>query len=227
MIRNVIFDIGKVLIRFEWMEYMHSIFDDEEVIKAVTDTVWQSGWWTELDRNAIPEEEVFKKLREAAGDQIDNFNIAMDRFGELIQRTDFAVPWVDELKEKGYKVFFLSNYSDFIVRSNPDALDFIDHMDGGVFSYQVKLIKPDSAIFECICEKYELKPEECLFTDDSQKNVDAARAFGMRAIRFDGYEKTYPAIMDYLNGPENGNELSDLSGEGLPFDGLDYSKWGK
>ena len=110
------------------MEYMHSLFDDENVVKAVTDIVWQSGWWTELDRNAIPEEEVFKKLREAAGDQIDNFNIAMDRFGELIQRTDFAVPWVDELKEKGYKVFFLSNYSDFIVRKNPEALDFIDHM---------------------------------------------------------------------------------------------------
>lgn len=227
MIRNVIFDIGKVLIKFEWIEYMHSIFDDENVIKAVTDTVWQSGWWTELDRNAIPEEEVFKKLREAAGDQVDNFNTAMERFGELIGRRDFAIPWVDELKEKGYKVFYLSNYSDFVVRSNPGALDFIDHMDGGVFSHQVKLIKPDRAIFECICEKYGLKPEECLFTDDSQKNVDAARAFGMRAIRFDGYEKTYPVIMDYLSGPENGSELHDLSGEGLPFDGLDYSKWVK
>ena len=227
MIKNVIFDIGKVLIRFEWMEFMDKLFEDEETKKAVSDAVWQSGYWTELDRGAMPEEEVFKKLRESAGDYADAFDKAMDNLNMLVQKTDYASAWVKELKAKGYNVYFLSNYSDFIVRSNPDALEFKKYMDGGVFSFEEKLIKPDRKIFERICEKYGLKPEECLFTDDSQRNVDAARDFGMRAIRFDGYDKMYPVIMKYLEGPENGEEIADLPGDGLPFDGMDFSKWVK
>ncbi len=227
MIKNVIFDIGKVLIRFEWIEFMQNIFDDEETRLGVSNAVWQSGYWTELDRNVMPEEEVFARLRESAGKYADAFDTAMSRLGELVQKTDYAVPWVKELKEKGYNVYFLSNYSDFIVRSNPDALEFKKFMDGGVFSYEVKLIKPNREIFECLCKKYSLDPSECLFTDDSQKNVDAAREFGMKAIRFDGYEKTYPAIMDYLAGPDNGRDIADLPGSGLPFDGMDFSKWVK
>ncbi|MCR4619036.1 MAG: HAD family phosphatase [Lachnospiraceae bacterium] len=227
MIKNVIFDIGKVLIKFEWNEYMESLFEDEATRKAVSDAVWQSGWWTELDRNVIPEEEVFSHLRESAGQYAKSFDIAMENFHELIGKRDYATAWVKELKSLGYNVYFLSNYSDFIVRSNPDALEFKDYMDGGVFSYEEKIIKPNREIYECICNKYGLKPEECLFTDDSQKNVDAARDFGMRAIRFDGYDIMYPVIMEYLKGPDNGKEIGDLPGDGLPFDGMDFSKWGK
>jgi len=98
-------------------------------------------------------------------------------------------------------------------------------MDGGVFSHKVKLIKPNHAIFQKICETYDLNPGECLFTDDIQPNIDAARSFGMKAVRFDGYEQTYSYIMDYLkNGGEG--DICDLP-VSQADDGIDWTSWSK
>ena len=67
---------------------------------------------------------------------------------------------------------------------NPDVLDFLPLMDGGVFSCDVKLIKPDRRIYECITQKYNLIPNECVFIDDIERNVKAAKDFGFNAIQF-------------------------------------------
>ena len=75
-------------------------------------------------------------------------------------------------------------------------------MDGGVFSCDVHIIKPDPAIYEKICEKFDLIPEECLCIDDNGDKVKAAQNFGMHSIRFQEYETSYKEIMEYLS--ENG-----------------------
>ena len=62
-------------------------------------------------------------------------------------------------------------------------------MDGGVFSCDVGLIKPEPEIYQLLCSKYGLKMEECVFIDDKQANTDAAKALGMQAITFRGYEE--------------------------------------
>ena len=59
--------------------------------------------------------------------------------------------------------------------------------DGGVFSCYVQLIKPDPEIYRTLLEKYGLQAEECLFIDDREDNVVAARELGMQAIRFENY----------------------------------------
>ena len=61
-------------------------------------------------------------------------------------------------------------------------MDFLPLLDGGVFSCEEKLIKPDHAIYERIVEKYNLKPEECVFIDDSERNVIGARECGLYAV---------------------------------------------
>ena len=81
---------------------------------------------------------------------------------------------------------------------NPEVLDFLPYMDGGLFSCHAKLIKPDPAIYQRLCEKCDLIPEEALFIDDNAANIEAAKRFGLHAIRFEGYEKSYGEIMDYL-----------------------------
>ena len=75
------------------------------------------------------------------------------------------------------------------MRANPSVLDFLPHMDGGVFSCYVNLIKPDPAIYRCLLEMYGLKAEECLFIDDREDNVVAARKLGIQAERFENYEQ--------------------------------------
>lgn len=68
-------------------------------------------------------------------------------------------------------------------------------MDGGIFSCDVKHIKPDKAIYKELCSTYHIKPEECIFVDDNEANVKAAMEFGMRAIQFTRYEAA-KALLD-------------------------------
>lgn len=225
MIKNVVFDIGKVLTAFEWLKFMDEIFTDETVKKEITKAVWESGWWKELDRGVIPEEEVLANLRKAAGEYVEYMDYAFDHLDKCFLRTEYSANWVKELRGMGYNVYFLSNYSRFVMRQAPDSRDFLEFMDGGVFSCDVGLIKPDPAIYKALTDKYNLVPEECLFTDDAQMNIDEARRLGFRAIRFDGYEKTYPVIMNYLKSSDNGKQLSDLPGDGLAYDGMNWNDW--
>lgn len=188
MIRNVILDIGKVLIGFEWMDYIHRLFD-EETGQKVTDALWKTKYWWELDRAVLSEEEILEMFYSAAPDVKDEIREAFERVGECMTRCDYAIPWIEDLKKRGYRVYYLSNYSEHLMRANPDILDFLPHMDGGVFSCYVKLIKPDPEIYRTILAKYGLKAEECVFIDDREDNAAAARQLGMQAIRFENYEQ--------------------------------------
>ena len=88
-----------------------------------------------------------------------------------------------------YQVLVLSNFSDKVARDNPDALDFLEYVDGGILSYRDGVIKPDPAIYRLLISRYDLKPEECVFLDDTQKNLDAAEKFGIHTILFKGMEE--------------------------------------
>lgn len=224
MIKNVIFDIGKVLIKFEWLDYVSNLISDEKIRKHITDAIWNSGLWNELDRGVLAEQEVIDKLRESASPYNEEFDKVIENFGCCIGKQEYAIPWIEELHSKKINVYYLSNYSDFLIRANNEALDFLNYVDGGVFSHKIHIMKPSKDIFKYLVNKYNLESNECLFIDDVQANVDGARKFGMKAIRFDGYDKVYPVVMEYIN---NGNdaELVDLAGKGLPFDGMNWEQW--
>lgn len=103
------------------------------------------------------------------------------------------------MKNKGYNVYYLSNYSHFNMSTAPEVLDFIPYMDGGIYSCDVQLLKPDMAIYELLCKKYELVPSECVFIDDRKENVEAARAFGMQVIHFKSYETADKQLQEFIN----------------------------
>ena len=197
MIKTIIFDIGNVLIGFNWWSYITSMFP-ENVARIVTDALWKNGYWEEFDRGVLPYEEIVNLMEAAAPDYKDEIRMALAHAEDSLHRYDYAIPWVKQLKEMGYQVLFLSNYSEFLMERKLEVLDFLPYMEGGLFSCHAKVIKPDRAIYEKLCEKYQLMPDECLFIDDNLANIEAAKAFGMHGIRFEGYEKSYDVVMEYL-----------------------------
>ena len=84
-------------------------------------------------------------------------------------------------------MIFLSNYSYQAIEANRQVLDFIPLMDGGVFSCDVRMIKPEPGIYRYLTDKYGLVPQECVFLDDKRTNAEAAEALGMKAIVFRNY----------------------------------------
>ena len=109
--------------------------------------------------------------------------------GKAIWQFSYVKEWIGAMKKAGYHVYILSNYGSWTYEKTKDnALNFLEDVDGAIFSYQVKLIKPDAEIFYALFEKYGLHAEECVFLDDLPANIEGAKAVGMHGIVFTGLE---------------------------------------
>jgi putative hydrolase of the HAD superfamily len=182
-IRNVIFDIGNVMISYDTERFIRSVLgDDPELIRRITEDVWGSGLWSHLDLGIISEEEILRQIVELDPEIESEIRLLWNNVGVSICREEHAIPWIEAVKDGGYHTYFLSNYSNLVMRANLDALDFLPLMEGGIFSCYVKLAKPDPRIYELLCRRYELNPQDCLFIDDSPENVKTAEKLGMATI---------------------------------------------
>lgn len=190
MIKNIIFDIGNVLMTFKWKPFIKGLYKDEALIAKIENSIWHSGLWNEFDRNVIPEEEIIRRMRTLQPEIELEVAYTLEQVSAAYGKADYAIPWVQELKARGYRVYFLSNYSAFSMRNKPEALDFLPYMDGGIFSCDVQAVKPERRIYECLCERYGLEPAECIFLDDNAANVEAGIAFGMQSIHVIDYPTT-------------------------------------
>lgn len=189
MIKNIVFDIGNVLAGFHWQDYFHSFGYSEEVFEQLADATVRSPVWNEMDRGKMSDEELIagfiannpaveKEIREIYANMRD-----------MIVRYDYACPWLEELKGRGYGVYIISNFGETAFAECQGALDFLDKTDGAIISYQVKLVKPDYEIYHLLCRKYGLEERECVFIDDTAKNVETAKEIGMQGIVFQSLEQ--------------------------------------
>ena len=202
MVKNIVFDIGKVLIGFDWDAYIKSLFDEETAAK-VSRAMFRSGHWPELDRAVLSEQEILELFYSVSPDVKEEIDEAFDRIGECVAKRDWPCDLIKTLKDRGYGVYYLSNMSRHVIDSNPEAFAFTELMDGGVFSCNVHLIKPDLAIYRKFLDTYGLKAEECLFVDDHEENVVAARQLGMKAIRFESHEQMETDLQQELSKDKN------------------------
>ncbi len=184
MIKNIVFDIGNVLTDFRWREFLQDKGFDGAMIERIARASVMSPYWNEFDRGILSPEEVMAEFVKADPGIERELHLAYDNIAGIVTLRDYAIPWIQELKEKGYKVYFLSNFSDKARKECADALTFMPYMDGGILSCLEGLIKPEKEIYELLLFRYGLKAEECVFLDDTLRNVEAAEACGYHAICF-------------------------------------------
>lgn len=189
MIRNVVFDIGNVLAGFIWEEFYRSFGYPEEIFEKLADATVRSSFWNEMDRGGLSDEELIEGFIKNDPSIEKEIREVFKNVNGMIQRYDYAVPWIKELKKKGFHVYVISNFAHKAHMDCIKALDFLEEIDGGILSYQVKLIKPAPEIYRLLCSKYDLKAEECVFIDDLPKNVEAAQKEGMQGIVFQDLEQ--------------------------------------
>ena len=189
MIRNIIFDIGNVLTDFRWRGFLADKGFSPEMIERIARASVHSPQWAEYDRGVLTDEEVLESFVRNDPEIERELHAAFDDFDRMVTPRAYACPWIRELRGKGYRVYYLSNFSHKAEAECPEALDFIPLMDGGILSYKDKLIKPDPAIYKLLLARYELEAEECVFIDDTQVNVEAARKLGIQGIVFESKEQ--------------------------------------
>lgn len=199
MIKNVIFDIGMVLVNFHWEATMKELGIPEDAINTLGQNMIHHKLWHELDLALIPEEQIienFKKITPECSEYIDLFFNNMD---EVVTMFEGADDFIKHLKEKGYNVYLLSNYPARMFELHKKRFHFYPYVDGEVVSFQYNITKPDPKIYELICNKYDLNPQECIFLDDRQENIDAAISYGMQGFVVTDPFEARNKLMDILH----------------------------
>lgn len=184
MITTIIFDIGNVLAGFTWKEHYESFGYDEQMVERIAKATVKNPDWNEFDRGAMSEEEIVQAFVKADPEIEEDIWKVLRNVSTMIKRLDYAIPWIQELKSKGYRVLYLSNFSNKAETDCAHALDFIPYTDGGILSYQEKVVKPMPEIYQMLIDRYDLVPEECVFMDDTVVNLTGAEKFGIHTIHF-------------------------------------------
>ena len=214
MIKTVVFDIGHVLIGFDWKSYLNKLFAGRlsaDEIAVVAKATFGSEYWRRLNSGTMETQDAFCAMQTLAPGYELCVTEAMDSLDKCVERREYAIPWIEEMKARGLQVLFLSDYPEYLPDKASHAIDFISHMDGGVSSWEEKCTKPDEKIYRILLERYQLIPSECAFIDDKKENIETAHKLGMHAVKFTDYEQAYSEVNDVIRNQNSCFESGDIS----------------
>lgn len=189
MIRNIIFDIGNVLTDFRWKAFLEDKGFDERTVERIGKASVQTPLWNEIDRGVWDLEKLMQEFIKLDPEIESELRMAYGNVKGMVTKRDYAIPWIKELKARGYRTYYLSNFSYKAYVDCMDALDFLPYMDGGILSYREKIIKPDPAIYRLLLSRYSLDAQESVFLDDTEANVAGAEGVGIHGICFRSREQ--------------------------------------
>ncbi len=196
MIKNLIFDMGNTLLRFDPERFISERVPDAQDVDLVLRTTFRSGEWQRLDGGTLTAEAFLPTALERLPERLHGIarDILVGPPGWLY-RIPEAETLVAELRERGCRLYLLSNASMrfFAYRNDYPVLSMLD---GEVISAAEKLVKPDERIYLRLLDKYGLDPASCLFVDDLAANVEGARNCGIRAYQI--VDLDYGALRIYL-----------------------------
>lgn len=182
MIKNLVFDLGNVLISFKPAEFFEKKDYPENVKAKILTDIFGSSEWLKLDNGDINTSQAIELIASKSTLNKEEIAHIFNLRTELIFPLDQNVRLLPGLKKQGYRLYFLSNFPMDLFEEVKTGYYFFKYFDGGVISAEAKASKPDKKIYEILSEKYNLVPEECLFIDDLEVNVKAAEAVGMRGL---------------------------------------------
>ena len=184
-IHAIIFDFGGVLINWNPNQIFLKYFaNDNEEVESFLIEINFPEWNREQDKG-YP----FAKAVEDLSIQFPKYSSIIRAYDEEWEKSiSGTIPGTVEillkLKANGLRLFGLTNWSSEKFSIVKRKYEFFNLFDDIVVSGEVKLIKPDPAIFTMLLSRNDLMPEECLMIDDTQPNLDTARNLGFRTLRF-------------------------------------------
>lgn len=180
--KNVIFDIGGVITNFSDLILVDYLNMPIEEVKQFTKIVYSSYEWRECLKGRLSHQEVINSLSNKIPRELLNKLLLKDNIKYVLPFRTGILEEISKIKQK-YKIYILSNLTkDTYEYLN--ELKIFDIFDGTVFSYECGLTKPDHDIYELLIEKYNLKKEECILFDDSNRNIEMGNKLGIKSVLY-------------------------------------------
>ncbi|MBO7252185.1 MAG: HAD family phosphatase [Oscillospiraceae bacterium] len=186
MIRNILFDMGQVLLTFDRQMFLDRLYLTEDEKKLLLREVFLSVEWVQMDRGTLNEPQAEKRMCSRLPEKLHSaVHELVSRWDQPIMPVAGMYELVQELKQKGYGVYLLSNAS---VRQHEywPRLPVSELFDGKLISADVGVMKPHPDIYRLCLEKFGLKAEECFFIDDVPANIEGGIHCGIAGAVFHG-----------------------------------------
>jgi putative hydrolase of the HAD superfamily len=192
---NVVFDFGAVL--FAWQPHLlvQAYFPDhaatDEHAATLASSIFGHPDWLAFDAGTASMFETIERIQQHTGLPVCQLRNLVSDIGTNLAPMPHAINVLSSLRERRdrhdstgqvIKLFYLSNMPEPYARALELKHDFIQWFDDGIFSADVKLAKPDAAIYALCTQRFGLQGTDTVFIDDSLHNVEAARAHGWRGV---------------------------------------------
>lgn len=185
MIKNVLFDLGGILITFQPKREIRKLGLSPSKSEEVYQAIFQDPLWADADKGmyAGVSETLPLYLKKYPHLKKEILQFFHPHWEDMFSMIPEGKAFYEKVRKSGYGCYILSNYprEGFAYTENRYT-SFFSNTDGMVISGRVHMAKPDEAIFQYLLDTYALKKEECVFFDDTKGNVDAANAFGIRSF---------------------------------------------
>lgn len=197
-IRNVIFDVGGVLLQWDPPAFIARIVADAGRQARIRREIFEHPEWHEFDRGTIDVDRAATQFGARAGLTPDEMRLLLQAANESLHPIPGTVQIVEDLASAGVHLYVLSNMPvstyEFLTRRH----EFFRHFRELVISGAIRMIKPEPGIYTHLVEKTGIVPAESVFIDDLPTNVSAARECGLHAIQFTGADAARAALRGYL-----------------------------
>ncbi len=201
MIKNIVFDFGQVMIRFEPSYMVGRYVSDKQDAALLEEVIFDRLYWDKLDAGTISDEKVINACLSRLPEKLHRY-VADIYYNWIynIPEIDGMSDLVDHIKETyGVRVFLLSNISEYFA-DHAGEIPVLSKFEKCVFSSKCGRLKPYAEIFEYLCDTCGIAPEETVFVDDNEKNIRGAEAFGISGYLFDGDSNALRQYLDKLLG---------------------------
>lgn len=182
--RNVIFDFGGVLVRWQPEAVIAAFYADQALRARVREAVFRHPDWIDLDRGTLTESAAIERFAERMQRPAEEMHALIERIKDSLTPMPESLALLEDLVHRDVPLYGLSNMAASIFALLKSRYDHWSRFRGIVISGEIGLVKPDPAIFHHISERYALVPAETVFIDDHLPNIDSARRLGFRTIHF-------------------------------------------
>jgi putative hydrolase of the HAD superfamily len=186
-IKNIIFDLGGVIITLEREEAVRRFIEAGlKNAEELLDPYHQKGIFLELEEGKLSQKDFYDAVRKEAGQYISNEAIDYGWLGFLKDVPEYKLQMLEDLKEKGYDLYLLSNTNPVIMswafkptfsKRGKSIDEFFDEM---YLSYQIGYTKPGPEIYDFMLSDSGINPSETLFIDDGKANIEMGKKIGMK-----------------------------------------------